>query len=72
MSGDWSDSDLQRAQALGYHFFTKPFKMEEMDNWLDECETRIDPNRQLDSLYQDEWIRQQSAEEPSPQRPNVV
>ena len=63
MSGDWSDSDFQRAQTLGYRVFIKPFKMDEMDNWLDECETRIDPTRQLDFLYQDEWIRQQSEEQ---------
>ncbi len=64
MSGNWSDAELQRCQALGYHVFSMPFELAEMDQWLDECETRIDPNRQLDSFFQDEWHRQQLEEHP--------
>ena len=58
MSGEWSDSDLHRAQALGCRIFTKPFNMEKIDRWLDECETRIDPTRLLDNFSQKEWNRQ--------------
>ncbi len=50
MSGDWSDPDLQHAQELGCHVFHKPFNLEEMLQWLDDCSERIEPERKLSNL----------------------
>jgi hypothetical protein len=36
MSGDWSDGDRSRAQALGCKIFSKPFDLDELSTWVDE------------------------------------
>ena len=43
MSGDWTDSNLKYAQALGCRVFHKPFEFEEMLQWLDDCSKRMVP-----------------------------
>lgn len=47
MSGLWTGSDLERAEKLGCKVFHKPFSISEMEEWLDDCEKKIDPNRIL-------------------------
>lgn len=47
MSGDWTNSDLQIAQNLGCQIFHKPFDINEIIRWIDECQKRIDPVRVL-------------------------
>ena len=47
MSGDWTDSDLQNAQELGCRVFHKPFNLQEMLQWLDDCRKQIAPDRKL-------------------------
>ena len=47
MSASWSDSELRHATELGCKIFKKPFRIDELKNWLDECEKSIDPSRKL-------------------------
>jgi CheY-like chemotaxis protein len=47
ISGVWTDEELERAKRLGCRIFEKPFALNEINKWLDECEERIDPNRKL-------------------------
>ena len=49
MSGDWTDSDLQKAQELGCRIFHKPCILELL-LWLDDCRRRIEPERSLSNL----------------------
>ena len=50
MSGDWTDSDLKYARELGCHIFHKPFNIEEMLEWLDDCAQKINSDRKLSDL----------------------
>ena len=47
MSGAWSFEDIHRAEKLGCRVFKKPFNVKDLDDWLDECEKRVDPKRVL-------------------------
>ncbi|GBE02541.1 sensor histidine kinase RcsC [bacterium BMS3Abin08] len=47
MSGSWTDAELEQAKSLGCHVFRKPLSIDVFDEWLDECEKSIDPNRKL-------------------------
>jgi len=47
MSGTWTDAELAHAKSLGCRIFDKPFMLEEIHKWLDECEKRRDPDRKL-------------------------
>ncbi|NOZ25510.1 MAG: response regulator [Nitrospirae bacterium] len=47
MSGTWSAVDLAYARSLGCKIFEKPFMLEEIHRWLDECEKRTDASRKL-------------------------
>jgi two-component SAPR family response regulator len=47
ISGAWTDADLEYAKRLDCHIFYKPFTNDEIIEWLDKCEKRIDPNRIL-------------------------
>lgn len=47
MSGSWSDSEVKHAKELGCTIFEKPFGVDELINWLDQCEKDIDPSRKL-------------------------
>ncbi len=47
MSADWTESNLRYAQELGCHIFHKPFSMEKMLGWLNDCRKKIDPERRL-------------------------
>jgi CheY-like chemotaxis protein len=50
MSADWNDSDLQYAEDIGCKVFSKPFDLEELLDWLDNCRQQIDQNRILSDL----------------------
>jgi len=47
ISGHWTGADLREAGRLGCKTFHKPFRMEEIYKWLDECEGRINANSKL-------------------------
>ena len=47
MSADWTESDLQYAQKIGCKVFQKPFDLEELLQWLENCQKQIDQNRVL-------------------------
>ena len=51
ISGSWTQSELEQAKELNCRVFDKPFKIDELEVWLDECEKSINPNRILSS-----WI----------------
>jgi two-component system response regulator AtoC len=51
MSGAWSESDLKYARELGCKIFSKPFTIEEINDWLDECEKYIKPDRLLSDWF---------------------
>lgn len=50
ISAAWQESDLKLAKNLGYKIFKKPFKINELNKWLDECERNTDPNIKLSNL----------------------
>jgi hypothetical protein len=47
MSADWTESDLQHAQKIGCKVFHKLFDLEELLEWLKNCQKQIDQNRVL-------------------------
>ena len=47
MSAEWSDADLQKAKELGCRIFYKPFDLEELLEWLDDCKRHIGDERVL-------------------------
>ncbi|MFQ5676520.1 MAG: hypothetical protein ACE5G1_11530 [bacterium] len=49
MSAVWRETDLALFEDLGCKIFTKPFKMDELTQWLDECE-KTEPNFKLSDL----------------------
>ncbi len=50
MSGGWTEERLERARALGCRTFDKPFKVPELQAWLDECEARCRADLSLRDL----------------------
>ena len=50
MSGRWTNEDIKHAKRLGCHMFEKPFKIDEVEKWLDECEKELDPNSKLTDM----------------------
>ena len=55
MSGAWSESDLENARRLGCQLFQKPFKLDEINKWLDGCEKNINPERILS-----DWVHKET------------
>jgi len=51
MSGSWLDFHKFYARKLGCKTFTKPFGIGEVEDWLQECEKRIEPNRKLSDWF---------------------
>ena len=47
MSGAWTDKQAEKAKKLGLYIFKKPIDMKDFNNWLDDCEKRLDPKRKL-------------------------
>lgn len=50
MSTTWSETDWRYAHKLGCKLFRKPFNLEEILEWLDDCAKKIDANRKLLNL----------------------
>ncbi len=50
ISGGWTKDLQQRAAELGCKTFDKPFLISALNEWLAECERRVDPNRGLADL----------------------
>ena len=53
VSAFWTKEDLSLAHDLKCKTFTKPFFFQELDEWLDEVETTIEPGRELCNWFQD-------------------
>ena len=47
MSADWNETDLQQARNIGCWVFHKPFDLEELIRWFDNCRKLIDHERVL-------------------------
>lgn len=45
MSAGWNETDLRHAAKIGCKVFHKPFDLEELINWLDDCRKQIDEKR---------------------------
>ena len=45
------DEDFSFAKDLGCKIMMKPFRIQEISNWIDECEKKIDPKRELAALH---------------------
>jgi CheY-like chemotaxis protein len=50
MSGSWTDEEIEQAKGLDCHMFKKPFNIDEIEKWLNECEKKIDPNSKRSDL----------------------
>jgi len=50
MSGRWTNEALAHANRLGCHTFNKPFKIDEIKKWLDECEKELGCNSKLKDM----------------------
>lgn len=50
MSGRWTNKEIERARRLGCHMFNKPFKIDEIIRWLNECEKVLDKNSKLSNI----------------------
>ncbi len=50
MSGGWTDEKIKHAKKLCCHIFEKPFKIDEIEKWLDGCERKSDPHNKLSDL----------------------
>ena len=42
--------EFSYAKDLGCKIMMKPFRVQEISSWIDECEKNIDPNRELAAL----------------------
>jgi len=50
MSGRWTNENIKHAKRLGCQMFEKPFKIDEVEKWLDECEKELDHNSKLTDM----------------------
>jgi hypothetical protein len=50
MSGSWSAEELRLAKSLGCKIFYKPMDIQELMDWLKECEQTISSERKLVDL----------------------
>jgi CheY-like chemotaxis protein len=50
MSGRWTEEEIEHAKRLGCHILEKPFKLDEIEKWLADCEKKIDPDNRLSDL----------------------
>lgn len=51
MSGGWTEKDFEYAQKKGYKLLIKPFKLQELAEWLIECENRTALHRELLKIH---------------------
>ncbi len=45
ISGRWTNENIKHAKRLGCQIFEKPFKLDEVKKWLDECEKELGHSR---------------------------
>ena len=50
MSAVREESELKYFESVGCKILGKPFKMNELAEWLDECEKKVDPTCKLSDL----------------------
>ncbi len=51
MSGSWTKEEIEHAKKLGCHVFNKPFKIDEIKKWLNECEKELDHKNKLSDVH---------------------
>jgi CheY-like chemotaxis protein len=51
MSGSFIKEHFDRADALGITIFSKPFRLSEIEHWLDQIEKDIVPKRKLTDWF---------------------
>ena len=61
MSGDWTHANLQSAENLGCRIFTKPFDILEIVRWIEDCQKRVDPIRELSDGFGTEELHSDTA-----------
>ena len=54
MSGAFKNKHIAKAKSLGLTLFKKPFRLADINNWLDQIEKNIDPERNLAV-----WLREE-------------
>jgi two-component system response regulator AtoC len=54
MSSTWVDYEVECAQRLGCLAFPKPFNLNELNEWFDDCEKNVDTNRVLSDWFIDQ------------------
>ena len=54
MSTLWTDAEWHYARKIGCRLFRKPFDLQEMLQWLDDCAGQIDTIRQLQAINRGE------------------
>ena len=57
MSGRWTAADMNFARKLGCKILYKPFTLETVLDWLDECKKRMDKNRLLSNWFIQEPVK---------------
>lgn len=50
MSASWKESEFKQIENIGCKILNKPFKMDELRNWMDDCEKQMEPNAKLTTL----------------------
>ena len=50
-SGAWSEAGIAQAEEFGCRVFQKPFDIDALLAWVEECAAQIDPERVLDSWF---------------------
>lgn len=53
MSGAWNNNQIEQANKLKVHIIHKPFKMKDFVSWLEDCKSKIDPERVLSNWFTD-------------------
>lgn len=51
MSASWSSDNINRAEAIGCTVFEKPVRAAVFEHWLDQCESRININKELNDWF---------------------
>ena len=50
MSAAFDEVQRQNIEKVGYKILEKPFKMGELNTWLNECEQQMEPHFKLSNL----------------------
>lgn len=50
MSTTWRPDESEQYEKQGYKMLVKPFKMRELNQWLDACESETDPDFRLTDI----------------------